>query len=118
MRKWSSEGIDPGYPDGASGQIRSAQTGNRKSAVNKCGGVSIELNEIIYIYILHQTRVSFFRVGIDPNQEILKLIPLQTLPYFTFIYITYRMYENKHNGFLHRFCIENGFFSSEHMIYS
>ena len=72
MRKWSSEGIDP---DGVSGQIRSALTGNRKSAVNKCGGVSIELNEIIYIYILHQTRV---RVGIDPNQEILKLIPLKT----------------------------------------
>ena len=72
MRKWSSEGVDP---DGVSGQIRSALTGNRKSAVNKCGGVSIELNEIIYIYILHQTRV---RVGIDPNQEILKLIPLKT----------------------------------------
>ena len=72
MRKWSSEGIDP---DGVSGQIRSALTGNRKSAVNKCGGVSIELNEIIYIYILHQTRV---RVGIDPNQEILKLISLKT----------------------------------------
>ena len=90
MRKWSSEGIDP---DGVSGQIRSALTGNRKSAVNKCGGVSIELNEIIYIYILHQTRV---RVGIDPNQEILKLIPLKTslainAPSFTSTNVYYHM---------------------------
>ena len=85
MRKWSSEGVDP---DGVSGQIRSALTGNRKSAVNKCGGVSIELNEIIYIYILHQTRVSFFGVGIDPNQEILKLIPLQTPPAMDVAYFT------------------------------
>ena len=90
MRKWSSEGIDP---DGVSGQIRSALTGNRKSAVNKCGGVSIELNEIIYIYILHQTRV---RVGIDPNQEILKLIPLKTslainVPSFTSTNVYYHM---------------------------
>ena len=90
MRKWSSEGVDP---DGVSGQIRSALTGNRKSAVNKCGGVSIELNEIIYIYILHQTRV---RVGIDPNQEILKLIPLKTslainAPSFTSTNVYYHM---------------------------
>ena len=90
MRKWSSEGIDP---DGVSGQIRSALTGNRKSAVNKCGGVSIELNEIIYIYILHQTRV---RVGIDPNQEILKLIPLKislaiNAPSFTSTNVYYPM---------------------------
>ena len=90
MRKWSSEGIDP---DGVSGQIRSALTGNRKSAVNKCGGVSIELNEIIYIYILHQTRV---RVGIDPNQEILKRIPLKTslainAPIFTSTNVYYHM---------------------------
>ena len=82
MRKWPSEGGDPDKSD-----PRSPETEN---AVNKCG-VSIELNEIIYIYILHQTRVSFFRAGIDPNQEILKLIPLQNFTLF-YIYLYYLSY--------------------------
>lgn len=47
MRKWPSEGGDPDKSD-----PRSPETEN---AVNKCG-VSIELNEIIYIYILHQNQ--------------------------------------------------------------